>query len=318
MKLENENIVGELNLLLINMPEEYSSLEKLRWLYLKLGKMFCYDYRIVSDPSIVTNGLDFEKNYIGRYQTCAQISNIANIMFNQIPGVKSNIIERKMDYRGHQQLGLEHVANEVIVDGVGKFILDLTLDLYLIQSGFKTQHFGLDYFKDHKLDLKYTQEGYDIISLPECRMIDKKIGLLPIDGYANEKQNEYIIFFEKQDFSNMSAKEIINFKLKYLSKLVPQFKGHHEGKLLLNNLISEMLKVSYREFNLTYKNDNTDQIVTCFVIYYKGEEIWLLYSNTSGIISTSKDKIEYMLTHGWKTRSNTLNTMFEENSTIKK
>ena len=37
-------------------------------------------------------------------------------MANQIPGVKSKIIERKMDYRGHQQLGLNHLANEVTID----------------------------------------------------------------------------------------------------------------------------------------------------------------------------------------------------------
>ena len=298
MKLENENIVGELNLLLINMPEYNSPLEKLRWLYLKLGKMFCYDYRIASDPSIATNELDFDKNYVGRFQTCAQISYIANIMFNQIPGVKSKIIERKMDYRGHQQLGLEHVANEVTIDGVGKFILDLTLDLYLIQSGYQTEHFGLDYFKDHKIDLQYTQEGYDIISLRECRMLDEKIGILPLDGYTNERQNEYMSIFEKQDFSIKTPNEIIDYKLKYLSKLVPQFKGHHEGKLLLNKLILEMLKVDYKEFNLTYRNDNTDQIITCFDIFYKNEEIWLLYSNTSGIIKTTKEKIEHMLKNG--------------------
>ena len=314
MTLENENVVGELDLLLINMPEDknITPMEKLRWLYIKLGKIFSYNYRIVNDPKIATQELDFENNYIGRYETCVQISEIFNIMANQIPGVKSKIIERKMDYRGHQQLGLNHLANEVTIDNEGTYILDLTVDLYLIQSGFQTKCFGLESIKDHISDLLYEQKYYDIIPLPLCREMDEKLGLLSPDGYTDEKVTKCLDEFSKQDFSNKNDEDIIKYKINYLSKLIPQFRGHHEGKLLLNKLIKELLNVNYREYNLTYRNDSTDQIVTCFVLNYENVEIWLLYSNVSGITYTSKEKIEHMLNNGWTTRSNMFNNMFKK------
>ena len=49
---KTENVVGELNLLLLNIPDNLSLIEKIRWLYIKVGKLFSYDYRIANDSKV--------------------------------------------------------------------------------------------------------------------------------------------------------------------------------------------------------------------------------------------------------------------------
>lgn len=301
--LKDENIVGELNLLLYNIPEDGTTLEKVRWLYMKAGQMFSYDYRVAENLDIIKKEPDFENNIISRYETCVQISTIFNVMLNYIPGVESKVIKRRLDFRGHNNLGIDHVANEITIDGKEKYLLDLTLDLYLIQSGFQTQHFGYE---------TNANNDYEIIPLPDCKKMDEKLGILNPAGYKDEKEEEIIQELLKKDYTGMSGKEIIDYKLQYFTELLPQLKGHHEGKQLINKLIREIMNTRYKEFNMTYANGAEELIMTCFVIANQGEESWIIYSNTSGILKTSREKIDKMLTNGWKTKSNTLNTLFEE------
>lgn len=303
--LEDENIVGDLNLLLFNIPEEKTPLEKVRWLYMKTGQLFSYDYRVADNIEVIKRQPDFQNNFINRYQTCIQISNIFNIMLNYIPGVEAKVIKRTLEFRGHNNLGVSHVANEIKI-GEEKYLLDLTLDLYLIQSGFQTQHFGYE---------TNGNNDYEIIPLPDCKKMDEKLGILNPAGYKDLKEQEIILELSKKDYSGMSGKEILDYKLQYFSELLPQLKGHHEGKQLINKLIREIINTRYKEFNMTYANGNNEQIITCFVIANQGEETWIIYSNTSGILQTSRKTIDRMLANGWKTKSNTLNTLFEEEKT---
>ena len=302
MNLENENIVGELNLLLFNIPEDMTPIEQVRWLYLKAGRLFSYDYRVAYDPSIVERRPDYENNYVGRYQTCAQISEIFNTMLNYIDGVSSKVIERKMDFRGHATLGLEHQANEVTVDGL-TFILDLTLDLYLIQSGYKTMHFGYE---------SSPVKDYDILIDSDYIKVDEELGITKNKKNVMESlEDEVKEIIDETDYSNMTPLGVIDSKLKNIYGLIPEFKGHHEGKRFINKLFSDLLKMDYREFNLVYQKEEFGGLVTCFVIYYQGVERWLLYSNATGLSKTSKEKIEKMLNNGWRTKSNTLNNLFK-------
>lgn len=303
MNLENENIVGELNLLLFNIPQDKSLIEQVRWLYLKVGKLFSYDYRVAYDISIVDRRPDYENNYIGRYQTCAQISSIFNIMLNYIDGVSSKVIERKMDFRGHNQLGLEHQANEVTIGDL-TFILDLTLDLYLIQSGCGTMHFGYE---------SSIEKDYDILFEDDYVSVDEELGITKDKkNIMDELHKQVGEIINETDYTNMSPLEKIDSKIKNVLGLIPNFKGHHEGKLFVNKLFRDLIGMQYREFNLVYQKEEVGGLVTCFVIYNEGYERWLLYSNVTGLSKTSREIVEKMLNTGWKTKSNTLNEMFKK------
>ena len=73
----NENVIDEINLVALNVPDNITPLEKVRWVYIKLGNIFCYDYNYL-DKGKDYFGINYEDNYIGRYQSCIEISNIFN------------------------------------------------------------------------------------------------------------------------------------------------------------------------------------------------------------------------------------------------
>lgn len=302
--IRNEDITDSLNLLLLNIPKNISTLEKIRWLYIKTGELFCYDYRIANDIKYATTPIDFSKDYINRYQTCTQIAYILNLMLNNIGNCTSRIIERKTNIRGTS--GVEHVANEVTLDTGEKFILDLTLDLYLIQSGCQTKQFG------YTTDIENT---CDIISLKECEKMDKKLGLIKNGEYTDKKIDEIKRLINLTDYSEMTTQEQIEYKINQIEQIIPRFHGIHESKQFINKLFTNILITPYKEYNLTHIKDNEMELLTCFKI---GEEdCWYLYDYDLGLIKTTTDTLKYMLSCGWSTKSQTLLEELSETSKTK-
>ena len=300
--LEVENIAGELNLLLLNVPDDVPLIEQIRWLYIKAGELFSYDYRIGSDITVALKEIDFEKNYISRYQTCTQISYLLKLMLEYLdPNMQVNIIRRIGAIRPRD--GVDHVANEVILPTGEKYILDLTLDLYLIQSGCKTKQFG--YTSDMSGD-------HDILTLRECEEMDRKLGLIKNGEYTDDKLMRLKRELEQnQNYDN--PEDEINAKINTIGNQMIKFTGAYEAKLYLDKLFVEFLETPYREFSITYQHGSTNQLVTAFVIYPKGsEEKWIMFNPRIGILKTSKEKIMKMLENGWSTNSNTLNEIYRD------
>lgn len=290
-----ENIINELNLLLFNIPDDVTLLEKVRWLYIKVGEIFSYDYRISDNIKYAISEIDFSKDYINRYQTCTQISYIFNLMLNNIEGCKSKIIERKLDIRGIN--GIEHVANEVILATGEKLILDLTLDLYLIQSGCQTKQFG--YTTD-------AENNYDIISLKECEEMDKKLGLIKNNQYTDIKIHQLKEEIDSFNYSSMDEEQIIEYKMKKIAQIIPKMRGYHEGKQFVNKLFNSILKIPYKEYNLKHNKDNNLELLTCFEIINDSTALWYLYDSKLGLIKTNKVNLTQMLDCGWYTKSESI------------
>ena len=290
-----ENVIDKLNLLLFNIPENTTLLEKIRWLYIKVGEVFSYNYKVLNDIDYAKKEIDFSKDYIGRYQTCTQISYLLNIMLNNLEGCTSKVIVRKANIRGNSDV--EHVANEVTLVTGEKFILDLTLDLYLIQSGCQTKQFG------------FTGDIYntcDIISLKECEIMDRKLGLIKNGEYTDRKIERQKQIIDSLNYSNIPDVNIIEHRMSLIRELLPNFNGYHEGKLFINKLFNKLLGYSYKEYNLRYIRDNGMELLTCFKIYSGGDILWYLYDPKLGIIETNIDRLVNMLSSGWTTKSKSL------------
>lgn len=294
--LKTENIVSELNLLLLNIPSDLTLIEKVRWLYIKTGKLFCYDYRIADNVNVAYKLINFENNKISKYQTCLQISYLFNLMLNYIdPNLKANVIERKLNFRGTNEV--EHHANEIIMPNGEKYIIDLTLDLYLIQSGCQTKHFCFE------TDM---YSNYDILPLRDIKEMDEKLGLIDNGIYTDKRIEELKEKLNNYDYSNMSPNEIIDFKIKHIKSLMKDFSGYHEGIQYMNKLFSDLLDMEYKEFNLTYKHNDMSELIACFVINNNGVERWVIYSNKLGLVFTTLENINNMLNNGWESKSSTL------------
>lgn len=292
-----ENILSSLNLLLLNIPNDLSPIEKVRWIYIKTGELFSYDYRIANDSSVAKRKIDFSSDFVGRYQTCTQISTILNLMLNNIdPKVKSKIIQRTNPTRGHYDV--EHEAVEINIDNEEKYILDLTLDLYLIQSGCQTKQFG------YTGDMEGT---CDIIPLSECQKMDEKMGLIKYGEYTDKRISDTKSRLNAQDYSNMTDEEKLDYKINGIKYLIPKFPGYHESKQFINKLLLDILRYQYKEYNLTYRKENSVELVTCYQIMYDNDKSkWYLYNSQVGLINTEPKNIENMLHLGWKTNSKSI------------
>lgn len=303
VNVKNDNIVSDINLILFNIPENVSTLEKVRWIYIKLGELFSYDYTVVSKPKEALKELTFEDNYISPYQTCIQISQIMNIILNSLgPECKSKIVDTQDSVRGINNS--THKANSVEFSNGEKYLLDLTLDLYLIQSGCQTKHFGFT-----------TPNGeYDILPLLECERIDKSFDIIKYGEYTDKKINDMKSRLNSIDYSSMTEDEILNYKLSMLNTLVPKFRGSHEGKMYLNKLFIEVLKSRFKEYHLTLQRESIDELATIYK--FIDTDSWYLYTPNLGLFRTSKENIKSMLNSGWISKSNSLFDDLENKKTL--
>jgi len=299
MIINDNDVTSKINLILANIPDNFTDIEKLRWVYLKLGQVFCYDYSILTadkdhQPVSFDKGV-FHK--INRYQTCRQISEILAIIINN-SGINAHaqVITRELPGVNYAQ---NHVATAVFLGSGEKYILDLTLDLYLIQSGCQTEDFA------------FTTDAYstyDILPLADIQVIDQRIGLLPGEIYTNQKNETYKKNFETIEFPFDDPVIKLQVKLALISKnMIPPFMGAHEGKRFIDKILFETLSgVEYakmKAYNLFFEDVNYLYLVTCYVFHFADEDICYLYDNRVGFILTTPQKLKNMRDTGWRTNS---------------
>ncbi len=298
--LSQENVAADINLIIENIPDDISLLEKVRWIYINLGKVFCYDFRIAYDKDYAfVKNTDLDKP-IERYQTCIQISEILSEILNNIEGIKARPIRRILtNARGYY--GNDHIAVEAELEYNGmplKLLLDLTLDLYNIQSDCQTKHFGFEDDGSGK---------YDIISQPENLEMDKKLGFVEDErDYKEYRIEEISRELQKVDLEGLPPKETLEKKLKIINRLTLKFNGYHEGKRYMSMLFTKLLNTYFHEFNVYYYKDGQVNLKSIFRINLGDYEKWVIYSNIFGLMATSKERIHKMLGEYWQTNSKTL------------
>ena len=307
-KISN-NIIPSINFIMSSIPEDTTELEKIRYIYINLGKLFSYDYRIINDESVVEEPIDYLNNELDRYKTCYQITEILVILINGLlPSVKAKIVKRTIPGR---KFKFEHVACEVLLSDGTKLLLDLTLDLANIQAGLKTKEFG---FSDN------IEGDYDIISLLECKKMDKKLGFI-VDKYTDDYIEEFNNEIRKEDHSNKTMSEFVNYKInKAKEVLFKDFKGTHEAVRYIYNLLYKILLPeelrSLKQYNLTYSNSNDVNLMAI----YSFDELGLYYSYSSelGFNRISNKAIKNLLKNGWKTNSQSIYNIFGNNERNRK
>ena len=298
-----QNIIPSINFIMSSLPDGLTDLERVRYIYINLGKIFSYDYRIVADESVAEEKVDYSKNDIGRYKTCYQISEILMVLINGlIPTCEAQMLERKIPGRSFNK---EHVATAVtFADGL-KIILDLTLDLSNIQAGLKTKEFGFT--------TNETGE-YDIISLSECAAMDKKLGFIT-DKYTDDYIDEFVDVLNKMDFSSKTPSEILDYKITKTKELFAKdFKGAHEAIRYIYTLFNKILSPAefgkLKQFNLSYSNSDDFNLMAIY--YFADLGLCYSYSNELGFNKITPQVVSDLLKSGWKTNSHSIQDIFDE------
>lgn len=305
MLLEND-MISELNSILINVPQKFSPLEKAWWIYKKTGLIFSYDFRASSNTELIHNQIDFEKNTSNYYQTCWQISDLLCLMFNNIEGLKAKVIETKIEIRGQNADTIPHRCVELIVEGKKKYILDLTMDLFHIQSGMLPRYFAqatssVIRFND-RIEYVNDSEKYSVLSRNALIKLDKKTQLNTTGKYTDD-----VIEVERKKFLSEYTIDYYCHIIRHLNFLLAgkNFRGQLEGKKYITYILNSFLSpigLEFKEYNLIYKNSSGIQ--TAFEIL--NENIFFLYSKEYGVTETSLEGIKTMMNSGWSTASETL------------
>lgn len=306
----NSNIIPAINYIISTIPEDLNDLEKVRYIYIELGKIFSYDYRIIVDEESALSQIDYSKDSISRFKTCYQISEVLAILINGIlPNCEAKVVERKINGR---QFNNEHVATDVkFKDGLN-ILLDLTLDLANIQANMRTKEFGFS------TDAEGT---YDIISQKECEVIDKKIGFIA-NKYTDDIIDEFKEKMDNTDLNNLSKQEQVDYKIKCAKEeLFKTFKGNHEAVRYINTLLNKILnndeKSSLKQYNLSYQQEDSLDYISIFTL--EEFNLYYSYSNELGFNKITPKAIETLLKNGWKTNSKTISNIFNnEDNKIKK
>ena len=299
--MNHENVINELNSIMMSVPVNATPIEKIRYIYIKVGEVFSYDYYYLENQD--TYKIRFENDYIDRYITCKELSQILALMINNLDreNIKCEVIDRsKSMIRGYEENN--HVANLVTLSNGEKYILDLTLDLHLIQSGCQTKEFGYTMMNDE-----------DIIPLRECEDMDRKLGLMKGEEYTDKRINELSNRVNQSDFDGMSFDEKIFTKIHYLNSVMFKFRGLQEGKNYIKMLLSRIVRCNFKEFNLRGTNG---EMITCYLLSGGyDEQVWYLYDVNKGLVKTTPENIFGMLQNGWDTKSISLDEILENSMT---
>ena len=280
-----ENIKNEILDIINSIPEDISPLEKVRYVYVKLGKLFYFDY--LNEDFKREESLDF--NEVHRVETCVQISNILSEILNRIdPNIKCRVIERKIDNKQYEH---NHMANIVTVNDE-EYLLDLTLDLYFIQFDLRTSEFGFCGFKNMNLD---------IISLKETDEMDKKLGLYP-NGYTDDKIKEIKKELSLIDFSDKTFEEEIDYRINKFKELMNHDHGFSEGNMFIFKKLIDEVFVGFVERN-TIRKENKQKSI--YIISKKGKHVYYLYDGV-GFNKTNTREIKDLLDDGWYNKSGRL------------
>ena len=203
-----------------NIKQDWTTLEKIRYVYITVGKYLKKDtdfflslknklgelnlskedlYNIYNDDKKINS-----KNW--NKVICKSSAIILKRIFDEL-GISSKIVETT-DADEYVDFDINHYFL-CVNDGNSNYFLTLTADLANIQNGLRTEHFGtnIEYYReDSNGDLKQVYKGEEIehriINPIELKEIDKKIGYTTIFSTLLGDKEDYVNYM----FDNISKK----------------------------------------------------------------------------------------------------------------
>lgn len=150
---EGEKIIDNI---IDNMPSNLSNIEKVRYLYIALGRNVCFDINTLSNKNEVVSLSDitYINNIWGalskRYVTKASLVKIFVYLCSRVC-IKCEIVSNSIN---------GNLSNKVYIDNT-YIVVDLASDLANIKGGFITEHFdNLNNDKDIDKKILYIKENY--------------------------------------------------------------------------------------------------------------------------------------------------------------
>ena len=216
------------------LDENWPTLYKIRYIYLKLGKIISKDtdFFFSVDHKLGEQNLSLE-DILNRYNDvsgnnteiiCKTSCTMLQDIYKSI-GIKSELIKSKNNVsyftEGNKTITLNHWILAVY-DENNAYFMTLSSDLPYIQEDMQTEHFAINipyikYFKDGSSTQVYegNEIKHTVLKDEELKQIDEKIGYLKYKySYNTKSKNEPEVKYGNESY-NLIKEAIKNNKLYY-------------------------------------------------------------------------------------------------------
>lgn len=221
--------------------EGFSEVEKIRYVYLDLGKRFSFDLdfsfgnakvkRKIYDKCGIRNEL--EKSMEEKTAICKSISYIFEYILKEL-GINVHTVKEEIDYRSYP-----HMYNEITAQDGKNYTFDLQEDLRNIKAHLRTTSFGLPLKK----------EDSPLINREELLKIDEKLGYVTKElSYTNE----YLELIKL----NMSIFKDFGEKVQFVLENVDFYNNPDMGYAERKWRIEELIGKYYKDGLLFTKEEN--------------------------------------------------------------
>lgn len=296
--------------ILKDMPENLNDLEKIRWIYIQLGKKYSYN-----DKYITTQSQEEKEKILKQHPeeifsdrvVCTSLSKMYENLLKEVGIQAETIFENG------------HAYNEFELNGE-RYFADLTHDLSNIKVGFSTQNFLLKR-KDNLYQIDEMQKFNDKI-----KKIDDKIGYTYNGIYTNEivkrlkeemqiledESNEEGIKLRKElGINNLDEKDLLKYEIDFIANHM----GHEElGCIEKAEYFEELIKksINARKYMELF---NEPKQISCvnkdkslrklFVITDESDNSKIIYNieDKKRVSKISQDRLIELFEGGMKTLS---------------
>ena len=238
--------------------KSFNEIEKLRWIYIDLGKRFSFDLKFSAGGNSVQKAIyrASGKQHVQEkcFETNTGICKSIALILERV--LKSNGIRCITTSGMEYDVFCPHVNNIVKLKDGTSFFIDLQRDLENIQTHSTTKKFGI-----------LTETGDYYLSRFELEQIDKKIGYIGPDNYYSD---DYLYLLKSdmrlyENFSDMAEFVITNLEPIYENEVkYMELKGHHDR--LIRNIFKPDEQKKIHQIDCYYKNGNERNfILTIYV-----------------------------------------------------
>ena len=234
--------VGEecISSIIKNMPNNLSDLEKVRYLYISLGKLVGYDINLVNDKNEVIPFMMV--GYLNNIWSALYYKKVTNLSIVKLLVYLCSKINIKCDIVSNSISG--NLVNKVYI-GNSFLVVDLFKDLANIKGNFMTEHFD-KYNSDKDMDKKvlYISDNYSDYYL------DKSFNGISKDG--DFLGNILNITFSILDINSINSYELLGIYKKIFSKYFSNDDIRISNFYLNNEYREHFIVFNYNDYYYSY------------------------------------------------------------------
>lgn len=211
--------------------KEFNDIEKLRYVYLDLGKKFQFDLNFTFGNSKNKKKIyehsqsedDLNKSMDSNIGICKSISYIFECVIKELGINIKTIIDPRDDRK------CPHMYNVVTTTDGNRYMFDLQEDMRFIQAHLRTKYFGI----------LMKNNSQTIISRYDLEQIDKKLGYVTGDLYYTDEYLE-LIKMDMALFDNFEEK--VQFVLENVEAYTDESMGYADRRWRMEDLLGNANK----------------------------------------------------------------------------